>query len=397
MQLTSRSGTKLRVCLVTGLSSSVRLSEYGYHLARALRDRQDIELIILADRSADRFSTSDFVVDRCWEMNSCLTTMRLAWKALQYRPDLIWFNMGFSSLADKPVPAMLAIQAPALMRLLGFYTTVTLHTLMEAVDLDHAGVKQKKLYRVGGSMATRSILHASEVCVLLSSYREVLIQKYRADPARIHAHPHGIFPAAHRPSKHEGLRVLAFGRWGTYKRLEYLLESFESVLCRVPNAKLVLAGSSHPNTPGYFESIAASWSARPWLEYRGYVPEDQIGDLFGRAAAVVLPYNSAAGSSGVAHQAAQFGVPIIATDLPDLREMADSEGLVVEWAPQYDSERFAGVMANLLLDQPRREAIASRNFASVQSQTIDGIVDSYLQRFRKFATPSIHPGIIPQN
>jgi glycosyltransferase involved in cell wall biosynthesis len=331
-------------------------------------------------------------------MNSWWITLLLVWRVLKYRPDVVWFNMGFSSLADKPIPAMLALQCPALIRLLGFYSVVTLHTFMEAIDLDDAGVKLKTLYRLGGTMATHSILSANDVCVLLPSYRDILIRKYGADPRRIHAHPHGVFSRQNiDASESESLRVLAFGRWGTYKRLDYLLESFELVVSRVPHAKLILAGSSHPNTPGYFERTVAAWSNRPWLEHRGYVPEDRVAELFGQSTIVVLPYNSSAGSSGVAHQAAQFGVPIIATDVPDLREMTTAEGLLVEWGPQQDSRRFAEIVADLLLDEPRRQAIASANSTAVQSQTLGRIVEEYLHRFRDYAARSISRRVLPQN
>ena len=37
---------------------------------------------------------------------------------------------------------------------------------------------------------------------------------------------------------------------------------------------------------------------------------------------LVLPYSSAGGPSGVAHQACQFGVPVVSADLPLFREMA---------------------------------------------------------------------------
>lgn len=398
MLVAPSSATKTRVCLITGLSRSVRLSEYGYQLARALSDRIDVELIVLADRNSGQIPSSGFQVDRCWAMNSWWIGLKLLSKVLRYRPSIVWFNMGFSSLADKPIPAMLALQSPSLMRLFGFYSVVTLHTFMDAVDLDHAGIKRKDLYRLGGYLATWSILCANDICVLLPSYRDILIRKYAADPHRIHAHPHGVFCAQNtRLSRCGSLRVLAFGRWGTYKRLEFLLESFEMVVSRVPNAKLVLAGSSHPNTPGYFERTVTAWGDRPWLECRGYVPEDQISELFGQAAVVVLPYNSSAGSSGVAHQAAHFGVPIIATDVPDLREMTAAEGLLVEWGPQQDPRRFAEIIADMLVDEPRREAIVSHNLAAANSQTLDKIVEDYLRRFRERAAPSMNRGIIPQN
>ena len=39
-------------------------------------------------------------------------------------------------------------------------------------------------------------------------------------------------------------RILAFGKWGTYKRLELLLEAFKSVQHKLPDCKLVIAGAN---------------------------------------------------------------------------------------------------------------------------------------------------------
>ena len=105
-------------------------------------------------------------------------------------------------------------------------------------------------------------------------------------------------------------RILAFGHWGTYKRLETLMQAFPLVLKKAPRAKLVVAGANHYTTPGYWESIRAAQPPPDLpIEFRGYVPEETIPELFQTASVVVLPYDSATGSSGPAHQACEFGVP----------------------------------------------------------------------------------------
>src|SRR5207302_928933 len=45
-------------------------------------------------------------------------------------------------------------------------------------------------------------------------------------------------------------RILAFGKWGTNKRLEMLIDAFHLVAAQVPNVKLTIVGGDHPNTPG---------------------------------------------------------------------------------------------------------------------------------------------------
>ena len=46
---------------------------------------------------------------------------------------------------------------------------------------------------------------------------------------------------------------------------------------------------------------------------------------------MVMPYSSATGSSGVAHMACEYGVPIICADIADFREMGDDEQLAISF------------------------------------------------------------------
>ena len=75
--------------------------------------------------------------------------------------------------------------------------------------------------------------------------------------------------------------------------------------------------------------------------------EDQIPELFGTSSFMVMPYTSATGASGVAHLAAEHGVPIICSDIPDFREMADSESLGIKFYPVGDKAALAQSMVDL--------------------------------------------------
>ena len=101
------------------------------------------------------------------------------------------------------------------------------------------------------------LLMANSVSVLLPAYRRTLMEKYSGE--NVHFRAHGILSARPEPPDFEKRgnpdhRILAFGKWGTYKRLELLIEAFEKIVERVPEARLVIAGGNHPATPGYVES-----------------------------------------------------------------------------------------------------------------------------------------------
>jgi len=176
-------------------------------------------------------------------------------------------------------------------------------------------------------------------------------------------------------------RILAFGKWGTYKRLETLLESFANILERLPQTRLVIAGSDHPATPGYMESVARRFHDCPRIEFRGYVAEEDIPELFRTASVMVMPYNSATGASGVAHLACQYGLPIISADIPDFREMADDENIAISFFQVGNPRDLAQEIVTLLEDPARQREMAEQNFAAALRMTMPQIIRQYLRSF----------------
>jgi glycosyltransferase involved in cell wall biosynthesis len=270
------------------------------------------------------------------------------------------------------------------MRLSGFYTHVTLHHLMDNIDLGHAGVRFPRAYRVAGRLATRMLLMANSVSVLLPAYRRTLMERYGGE--NVHFRAHGILSA--RPEMPDFAqrgnplhRILAFGKWGTYKRLELLIESFAKVHERMPEARLVIAGSNHPKAPGYVESVRERFHDNPYIDFTGYVAEEQIPDLFRAASAMVMPYSSATGSSGVAHIACEYGVPIICADIPDFREMGDDERLAIRFYKTGDPDDLAGCVCKVIGDVPLMQEMAEQNFSAALRMTMPRIIRQYLRSF----------------
>src|SRR5271166_6450407 len=100
------------------------------------------------------------------------------------------------------------------------------------------------MFRLGSDIATRALLKANSLSVLLSGYRRTLAEKYSAQNVLLGTH--GTFASCPSPPDfsrrgNPDLRLLAIGHWGTYKRLETLMEAFPAVLRRVPSARLVIA------------------------------------------------------------------------------------------------------------------------------------------------------------
>lgn len=376
----------MKICLITAFPPSRRgLNEYGFHLARELRRDPLLSLTVLADElDQPAEELPEFDVIRCWRFDSLSNPARLTKVIHDLKPDVVWFNLLFSTFGNKPVPAFLGLGQPALSRLGGRYTHVTLHHLMDNINLADSGIRFPRLYRTAGSLATRMLLMANSISVLLPVYRRTLIEKYRGE--NVHFRAHGILGGCPEPPDFESRgnpehRILAFGKWGTYKRVELLMEAFEQLSSRMPGVRLIVAGGNHPATPGYIESVAESMKDNPRVEFTGYVEEDDIPRLFRSASALVLPYTSATGASGVAHLACEFGVPIISAGIDDFREMALDEGLAVAFYQTGNANSLASELQNLLTDSQLMRDMAEQNFSAALRMTMPQIIRQYLRSF----------------
>ena len=376
----------MKICLVTTFPPSRGgLSEYGFHIARELRQNPFLSLTILADQLPNpEPELEGYSVQRCWSFNDLGSPRRLLRVIRELDPDVVWFNLLFTTFGRKPAVAFCGLAVPVLSRLTGCYTHVTLHHLMDTVDLGDAGVSHRSLYRVGGALATKMLLMSNSVSVLMPGYRQILQNKYGGQ--NVHIRHHGIL--SHRPEYPDfsrrgnpAQRILAFGKWGTYKRLETIIEAFEVLAERHPEAKLVVAGEDHPQTPGYVASLAQRFGGDRRMEFTGYVAEERVADLFRTASVCVMPYSSSTGASGVAHLACAYGLPIVSADLADFRQMAVEEGMAIDFYRPGDTGDLAARLITLLESQERQRAMAEQNFSAALRMTMPRIIHEYVRHF----------------
>lgn len=393
----------MKICLVATFPPSGRqLNEYAFHIARELRSHSHVELTILADELTDyEFATDsngnplngqqqaelpNFDVIRCWRFGSLANPVRLLNTIRRLKPDVVWFNLVFSSFAtpENPFAAFAGLSVPALVRASGFYTHITLHHIIEHVDFAAAGVKRERLLRIGTDVATKALLKAHSVSVLLPSYRRTLVEKYSARNVLLGTH--GTFASVPTPPDftkrgNPEHRILAIGHWGTYKRLETLMEAFPAVLKKIPNARLVVAGANHHTKAGYWESIREAQPPSLPIDFLGYVPEEAIPDLYRTTSIVVMPYDSATGSSGPAHQACEFGIPIVCADIADFRGMAAEEEMAIRFYKVGDAADLADQLTAILESPELQRHMAERNYAAGAQMTMASVVRNYLRWF----------------
>ncbi len=109
--------------------------------------------------------------------------------------------------------------------------------------------------------------------------------------------------------------------------------------------------------------------------------EDDIPELYRTTSIVVMPYDSATGSSGPAHQACEYGVPIVCADLADFRRMAVDEDMAISFYKAGDPGDLADKLVTILRSPEQQRQLAHHNFSAAMRMTMPSVVRHYLRWF----------------
>ncbi len=368
------------------------MGQYGWNVVHGLaRTGRFRAITVLASGRAslnDRLPAASEVVTtrQVWARDDLRAAARLVRAILAERPDLVWFNLGFGVFGSSRAVNFLGLALPMLTRRAGIPTVVTLHEIFEAAhaQLYALGARNGPVTTWGARTATQMLLQADAVCVTLKRYLNELQTRYGA--RNVSHVPHGAFAPPELlpyPSQLSPREILYFGHFAPFKGLPVLVKAFELLKRVHPDAMLTLAGSDHLRFPGYLATLRAPVNGASGIRWLGPQPEAELRELFARARVVVMPYTAITGASSVLHRAAAFGRPVVASDLPDLRAVAEEENLLIEYAPPNDAAALATVLARLLSDPARQAAIAQHNFVMIQEMTLDHTCLRYIELFEQ--------------
>jgi hypothetical protein len=94
-----------------------------------------------------------------------------------------------------------------------------------------------------------------------------------------------------------------------------------------------------------------------------------------------MPYDSATGSSGPAHQACEYGVPIVCADIADFRDMAADEDMAVRFFQRGNAADLADQLTGILQSHEEQRQMAEQNFSAAIQMTLPSVVRNYLRWF----------------
>jgi len=383
---TERAGRPTRFGVVTALPpSDTTLNEYGFHLTRHLATLDGVEEVIAFHEDGEAQTPPGVRGVESWKFNDLTNAVRLVRALRRERPDAVLFNIHFTAFGNKKVPAALGLFTPMLARCAGVPSVVLLHNLVDTVDLDAAGFGSssiiERVLRGIGTALTKIVLRANRVVTTMPNYVEILHHTYGAD--NVFLTPHGTFDTTHYNGCDPvdgGRRILAFGKFGTYKRLEKLIDAYRQ-LTNDPafaDVELVIGGTDSPNAPGYLDAVAATNDDLAGLHFLGYIEEEDVEPLFESSSVVVFPYTSTTGSSGPLHQAGAFGRPVVVPELGDFIGLIEEEGFVGLYFEPDNATSLADALAKMLDDDVLTTEHGRRNFLASTGIPMSEVIDWHL-------------------
>ncbi|WP_370397976.1 glycosyltransferase [Tenacibaculum dicentrarchi] len=385
----------MKLAIVTAYPpSKVTLNEYAYHLVKSFRQNKKVtELILLTDITPvekDIHFTEDgckITVKECWKFNSYTNVIKVTKAINTIKPDAILFNLQFMKFGDKKVAAALGLMLPLVCKIKKIPTIVLLHNILEQTDLESAGFTSnkilQKIYNFIGQTLTKLILKADIVAVTMHKYVTTLQDKYKVSNVKMI--PHGTFEIPNKPSHilpKGALKIMTFGKFGTYKKVEKMIEAVEKVRASTGlNLEIVIAGTDNPNVPGYLASVKEKYKNVAQITFTGYVEEVEVAPLFNESAVVVFPYTSTTGSSGVLHQAGSYGKAVVMPNLGDLATLVEDEGYRGEFFEPENVASLANAIELIVTNESHRVALGEANYKAATAFPMERITAMYLNQF----------------
>jgi len=190
--------------------------------------------------------------------------------------------------------------------------------------------------------------------------------------------PSLVFSNTADTQKDKNPTVLFFGRIIKYKGVETLIAAAKLVRDKIPNVRFLVVG------PGNIKPYATQLANESLFEVvNEFVPDATVGEYFGRAWLLALPYNEASWS-GVASIAHHFSIPIVATSVGCLPELVldDVNGYLV---PAGDADAFADRILQVLGDANFRRRVAAQK-TLLDASDWDAAAEIICESYRQAAT-----------
>jgi glycosyltransferase involved in cell wall biosynthesis len=340
---------RVRVAIETQFArgTPTGLGVYARGLSRALAERPDVDVVELADPSFDVWRLDRRVY---WDQ------LRAPQLARRSRADVIHFTGGTLPLLT-PHPCVLTLH--------------DLAWLHHAVD----GGLHARLYFE--ALQRRLVTRADRIVTVSQTSREDIVDHLRVAPSTVAVTGEGIddswFALERRPIDPPYLLCV-----GTVEARKDLVTPVRA-LRELPDFRLISVGPYTSYVTHVVRAVSEA-NVRERVELRGYVDDADVRSLYEGASALVFP-SRYEGFGLPPLQALAAGVPVVASDIPVLREvLGDCAFFARAGEPASFAQSVRAALAPDAREKIERGRVHARSFSwSDVAQRVTGVYRSLLE------------------
>jgi glycosyltransferase involved in cell wall biosynthesis len=326
----------LKLCIVGSFYPEVsRLSTATTGLAYVMMDDPSIDSIRIiapiSGRLPPGFNPKKVEVIPVWSFDDVLLVLRAACRLLQMRRDvdLYLFNVYLGSFGNSRAVNMLGLLLPTTVRVVTGRKVVTyMHNFVETQQVEKLGYRAGVLVRTAAKIVEKTIAKTTTLIVPLPSQEAELARHGIESSSSFLPYLEGVWSfetfGTSEIKTHDMrvIKLLLFGAWGPQKRIAGVLSDLKALIDDGMPLIVTVAGSINARFPQYEEIVRVAASQLPpgHVNLSFDVQERDLPGLFQSNDAIILPYDSTGGYSGVMNIAALYGLRIVAYDNPQLRE-----------------------------------------------------------------------------
>ncbi len=190
--------------------------------------------------------------------------------------------------------------------------------------------------------------------------------------------------AANSTQNKESDYVLSLGRIDVYQKgLDRLIEAFDRLADRLPNVRLLVAGSGTEQKMAALRSLASGAVHTDKIELLGQVSQERAAELVAGALMLAMPSRYEAWPL-TAIEAGAAGVPVVGSDIVGVRDAAppfpEAHGVL---APEGDLDALTQAMYKTATDPALRAAVRQAGRAWAARFTWDALAQEQLEYYRE--------------
>ncbi len=233
--------------------------------------------------------------------------------------------------------------------------------------------------------------------VMAEAAKQILIEIYDCDPAKISVIAHGIpdrpfvptGPMKRRLGWQDRKIILTFGLLSPGKGIETMIAAMPKVICQIPDAHYVILGATHPHCIArdgetyrdQLQAMADQLGVAGHVHWiGGFCETEALLDYLSAADVYVTPYlNPAQVTSGTLAYAVGLGKPVVSTPYVHAAELlSGGHGRLVDFG---DSAGFADAIIDLLEDEVGLMDLRKRTYALGREMIWPRLAENAMERF----------------